>query len=82
MATLESSAQIEALLAQYHLLGEIAMSDEGFTTWHYDNQGNQLKVTVQKGELIQYEETPVAERKVLVWNDESARYEYKRQNAG
>jgi hypothetical protein len=50
---------------QYPIPGAAVLSADGrnFMMCHYDEQGNELKIMAEVGDVIRYKETPASERK-------------------
>jgi hypothetical protein len=56
---LEHPEQLEVLFAKYPVIGSFVLGSDSFTEIRYDAQKkNELVVTVQAGEKMQYEERP------------------------
>ncbi len=59
---IQSAEEMQALMERYPDLGMLAVGSDNFVIWLYDQQKNELKITVAVGELMRFEETPREKR--------------------
>jgi hypothetical protein len=78
--SIESVEQLEVLHAKYPIVKGFALSGDSVIFWLEDQRGNHVKISIQAGQFIQYEEIPFEETTELSWDDKAAAYKHRKRS--